>query len=237
MLKTKDLRAPVVALIDFGMSKWSSSDGMAGGTPGYRPPETNETNVWFPRGDIFSLGVTYFQLLADKVPDEQKQTPGIFTEGAQTMEQVNYFVKTREPPWFLIKNKYPGVMSWLSKMLDKQLTNRPKAPNLFNNPWFKAKGAAKDAIMPETGWIAPMMDDDDDDEEEATTVTEAPLPQTLRPSTSETQVSVPRWAAPQPVQSRSAVSQVSPGRAAVAQSSPGRVVFASAKVISGGLRR
>lgn len=168
MFKSKDYRNPVIALIDFGMSKWSSSDGMAGGTPGYRPPETNETNVWFPRGDIFSMGVTFFQLLADKVPDEDTMSPGIFTEGAQTMEQVNYFVKTRQAPFHLIRGKYPGVMSWLPKMLDKNMRNRPKAPELFNNAWFHEQGAAADAIMPETGWVMPnaaaMADDDDEDD-------------------------------------------------------------------------
>lgn len=163
MFKTKDYQNPTIALIDFGMSKWSSSDGMAGGTPGYRPPETNETNVWFPRGDIFSMGVSFFQLLADKVPCEKTMAPGIFTEGAMTMEQVNWFVKTRQPPWFLIQGKYPGVMPWLPKMLDKQWRNRPKAPQLLNDPWFKGSGAAADAVMPQTGFVSATFYDDDDE--------------------------------------------------------------------------
>jgi serine/threonine protein kinase len=161
MFKSKEYYNPVVALIDFGMAKWSSSDGLAGGTPGYRPPETNDTNVWFPRGDIFSMGVTFFQLLADKVPDEKTLRPGIFTEGAQSLEQVNYFVKTRQPPYYLIQSKYPGVMSWLPKMMDKQLLNRPKAPQVLDEPWFKGVGAAADAVMPETALIQPMPFDDE----------------------------------------------------------------------------
>jgi serine/threonine protein kinase len=163
MFKIKDYRNPVIALIDFGMSKWAASDGMAGGTPGYRPPETNETNVWFPRGDIFSMGVSFFQLLADKVPDEKTQRPGIFTEGAMSMEQVNWFVKTRQPPWFLIQGKYPGVMSWLPQMLDKQWRNRPKAPQLLNDAWFNGAGAAADAMMPQTGFVMATFEDDDDE--------------------------------------------------------------------------
>lgn len=161
MFKSKEYHNPVVALIDFGMAKWSSSDGLAGGTPGYRPPETNDTNVWFPRGDVFSMGVTFFQLLADKVPDEKTLKPGIFTEGAQSLEQVNYFVRTRQPPYYLIQSKYPGVMSWLPKMLDKQLLNRPKAPQVLDEPWFKGVGAAADAVMPETALIQPMPFDDE----------------------------------------------------------------------------
>jgi len=161
MFKSKEYHNPVVALIDFGMAKWSSSDGLAGGTPGYRPPETNDTNVWFPRGDVFSMGVTFFQLLADKVPDEKTLKPGIFTEGAQSLEQVNYFVRTRQPPYYLIQSKYPGVMSWLPKMLDKQLLNRPKAPQVLDEPWFKGVGAAADAVMPATELIQPMPFDDE----------------------------------------------------------------------------
>ena len=34
MLKSDDYENPEVAIIDFGMAKWSSSDGVAGGTPG-----------------------------------------------------------------------------------------------------------------------------------------------------------------------------------------------------------
>jgi serine/threonine protein kinase len=160
MFKTKDYVNPQIALIDFGMSKWSSSDGMAGGTPGYRPPETNDNNVWFPRGDVFCMGIVIFQILADKVPDETAMRAGIFTEGAQSLEQVNYFVKTRQPPWHLIKGRYPGVMPWLPKMLQKQMQNRPTAPVVLKEPWFNAVGAAPDAVMPETAFIMPEPFDD-----------------------------------------------------------------------------
>lgn len=161
MFKTKDYVSPTIALIDFGMSKWSSSDGLAGGTPGYRPPETNDNNIWFPRGDIFSMGVVFFQIMADKVPCEDTMKPGIFTEGAQTLEQVTLFVKTRQPPWHLIQSRYPGVMPWLPTMLDKQLYRRPKAPVLLENPWFNQNvaGSCQDAVMPETGLI--MLEPDE----------------------------------------------------------------------------
>merc|ERR1719375_40589 len=152
MLKNKDYRNPKVCLIDFGLSKYSSSDGLAGGTPGYRPPETNDTNVWFPRGDIFSMGVTFFQILADKVPCEKTMKAGIFTEGAMTLEDVILLVKTREPPWHLIERRYPGVMGFLPKMLAKRMSDRPRAPALCNDPWFASVAGAR---MPVTGFIMP----------------------------------------------------------------------------------
>jgi serine/threonine protein kinase len=138
MFKTKEYADPVIVLIDFGMTQNSAGQGLAGGTPGYRPPETNATNIWFPRGDIFSMGVVFFQLLADKTPNEEIQKGGLFTEGAKTIEQVIYFVKTREPPWPLITRQFPGVMAWLPMMLRKELRSRPKAPILLQEPWFRA---------------------------------------------------------------------------------------------------
>merc|ERR1712072_1122826 len=99
MFKTADYANPQVVLIDFGLTQGSAGEWLAGGTPGYRPPETNETNIWFPRGDIFSMGVVFFQLLADKTPSEKHGRPGLFTEGAMTLQQVVQFVMTREPPW------------------------------------------------------------------------------------------------------------------------------------------
>jgi len=137
MLKTKDYRNPVITLIDFGMAQRSAADGMAGGTPGYRPPETNETNIWFPRGDIFAMGVVFFQVLADMTPSEKKQKPGLFTAGAQSAEQVMMFVATRDPPFHIIARQYPGVMPWIVGMLMKNFRARPKAPQLLQLPWFR----------------------------------------------------------------------------------------------------
>jgi len=152
MFKTRDWANPEIALIDFGMAKWSSSDGLAGGTPGYRPPETNETNIWFPAGDIFCMGVTFFQVLADKTPCEKTMKAGIFTEGAQTLEQVNYFVKNREPPIGLLQVHFPAVLLWLPAMLDKDPLKRPKAPRLLQDQWFQGPCAGV-FFMPET-WVS-----------------------------------------------------------------------------------
>jgi len=137
MLKTKDYGNPEVALIDFGLTKCSAGDGLSGGTPGYMPPEFFATDgMWFPRGDIFAMGVVFFQIMADKTPDELTNKMGIFTEGAQTMQQVEQVTKTRTPPWNMIQPRYPSVMTWLPGMLEKDLQRRPKAPILLQQPWF-----------------------------------------------------------------------------------------------------
>jgi len=137
MLKTKDFGNPSVALIDFGLTKCSAGDGASGGTPGYMPPEFFDTGgMWFPRGDIFSMGVVFFQIMADMTPDEKTEKAGLFTEGAQSMDQVEQFTKTRQAPWNRIQPQYPSAMTWLPSMLEKDLQRRPKGPELLKQPWF-----------------------------------------------------------------------------------------------------
>merc|ERR1712096_271374 len=136
MLKTKNYVHPQIALVDFGLAQCSAGAGMSGGTPGYMPPETLQTGVWFPRGDIFSMGVVFFQILTDRTPSERTGKAGLFTEGARSMDDIIEFTTYRQPPYHLISQQYPGVRSWLPVMLEKDLRNRPKAPTLLQEMWF-----------------------------------------------------------------------------------------------------
>lgn len=59
-------RNPRPVFVDFGLSRafnFEKNDRLCG-TPGYIPPETWQSGNWYPRGDIYSLGVAFFQLLA-----------------------------------------------------------------------------------------------------------------------------------------------------------------------------
>lgn len=136
MLKNTDLRDPQVAIIDFGLAHVCAGPGEAGGTPGYVPPETNTRHIWYPKGDIFSLGVAFFQLLADKTPEEKTGKLGVFQEGFRTMEDVVLFTATRPLPWHLIAGTYPGVMFWLPSMCSKEKKPRPRALQLLDLPFF-----------------------------------------------------------------------------------------------------
>merc|ERR1719502_2087360 len=51
MLRTSDFSEPKVVLIDLGVSTCMAraNTGAPAGTPGYVPPETLETLMWFPR--------------------------------------------------------------------------------------------------------------------------------------------------------------------------------------------
>merc|ERR1719359_2806769 len=137
MIKTKDLANPICAIIDFGLAHVCAGPGEAGGTPGYIPPETNARHIWYPKGDIFALGVAFFQLLADKTPNEKLGTFGVFQEGFRTLDDVVRFTATRPLPLHLISGQYPGVMSWLPNMCSKEKKPRPRAPALLELPFFK----------------------------------------------------------------------------------------------------
>jgi len=141
MIRNTDVANPECVIIDLGMAQAAAGLGFAGGTPGYRPPETNADNIWFPKGDVFSLGVTFFQLLADKVPDEKKQTAGIFTEGARSMEDVVMFVAQRPIPWDLISDTAPNCREWLEPMLEKQRQARTVPAEIMEEDFFSTSAA------------------------------------------------------------------------------------------------
>merc|ERR1719446_763044 len=103
MVKTTDFSRPQVVIIDLGVtvSMAQEDSGCPHGTPGYVPPETLDTLMWFPRGDLFSLGVVMMQVVIDKVPDLSAQRDrttlgGIFHEGCLTANEIFEATRTRE---------------------------------------------------------------------------------------------------------------------------------------------
>lgn len=139
MLRTTDYDDPEVVIIDLGLAQLSADQDAVGacGTPGYIPPETWEQGIWFPRGDIFSMGVVCLQLLTDKVPNEKTGKMGAFTEGATSMDDVQRFTAARQPDYTKVKKLYPAIMNWLPQCLDKSRSQRLKGPQLLEKPWFK----------------------------------------------------------------------------------------------------
>merc|ERR1719414_1800257 len=103
MIKAADFREPHIVLIDFGIARAMADNvSQTCGTPGYIPPETWDTGKWFPKGDIFSLGVVIVQLMANKLPPLGARTPwtkgGIFLEGCATFPEIQHATKTRHLP-------------------------------------------------------------------------------------------------------------------------------------------
>mmetsp|Transcript_27018 Transcript_27018/g.62406 ORF Transcript_27018/g.62406 Transcript_27018/m.62406 type:complete len:640 (-) Transcript_27018:2-1921(-) len=131
-------RAPQILLTDFSLATGFLDEGTgAKGTPGYIPPETWQTKIWYPRGDIFSLGVVFFQLLTGLVPTAHNRVPGLFTYGAKSVEDVARFTQDRDPE---LDNfpQWEQAKDLVQSMLRKHRTERPVAPVACKHDWFNA---------------------------------------------------------------------------------------------------
>lgn len=161
MLRTSDFARPEVVVIDFGVSRAmaSNSSGVVG-TPGYIPPETWDQGKWFPRGDVFSLGVVVVQLSSGKLPPEGprlRSTPGgIFIEGTMTMEDVAAATRLRVPPFEAMPKELPGLMRLAKWLLQKSLNNRPTPSQALKDQWFVAAAVTPTRSKRSTTQTAPM---------------------------------------------------------------------------------
>jgi serine/threonine protein kinase len=151
MLKTNNLHEPEVVIVDFGLAKamGSSDSGRFGGTPGYIPPETLVHKKWFPRGDVFSLGVVMFQMLTDRLPSPtlcpiQK---GLFLQGCRTMEDVQQATLARQPSLHELP-QYQGLTELVAKLLEKQFSLRLKAPQALGDAWIRGSTPTLDDQPP-----------------------------------------------------------------------------------------
>ena len=52
-----------MVVIDFGLASGFNGAAMAGGTPGYMPPEVWTSGLWTPQGDTFAMGVTFYRMI------------------------------------------------------------------------------------------------------------------------------------------------------------------------------
>ncbi|CAJ1449378.1 unnamed protein product, partial [Effrenium voratum] len=96
MIATTDYEVPRVVLIDFGLSTAFTSlrEGVCG-TPGYIPPETWRTGIWFPRGDVFSMGIVFFQCICGLVPSKNGTVQGALVAGCGTQDDIAQASQTR----------------------------------------------------------------------------------------------------------------------------------------------
>mmetsp|Transcript_67746 Transcript_67746/g.189066 ORF Transcript_67746/g.189066 Transcript_67746/m.189066 type:complete len:213 (-) Transcript_67746:75-713(-) len=139
MVKTPNFHEPEIVLIDFGLTRAMAADevGKITGTPGYIPPETWEGGVWFPGGDVFSMGVCMMQILLDKIPNtESPNKHAIFREGCEGLKDIRRATQTREPPFHLMPQSMPGLTDVVQKTLEKNMSRRPRAPRVLQDTWF-----------------------------------------------------------------------------------------------------
>lgn len=142
-----DFSKPQIVLIDFGLAQGMATRASGvSGTPGYIPPETWAQNQWQPKGDIFSLGVVFFQLLAARVPGAGgTKMVGIFQEGATNIQDFNRICQQVPPPWRQFPTYMQELTDLVSMMLSKDPAGRPRAAQALKHSWFSS---STDAELP-----------------------------------------------------------------------------------------
>lgn len=141
MVKTEDYGDPQVVIIDFGLAQHDADEkAQICGTPGYIPPETWQSMKWYPKGDVFSMGVTMLQLVIDQVPEAtegpnpQAIKVGIFS-GA-SIDEVKANTNLVQPPLNRIPTSMRGFQIFVSKCLQKMRHGRPTSLQALSDPWL-----------------------------------------------------------------------------------------------------
>mmetsp|Transcript_178621 Transcript_178621/g.572587 ORF Transcript_178621/g.572587 Transcript_178621/m.572587 type:complete len:1077 (-) Transcript_178621:21-3251(-) len=133
--------SPTPVLIDFGLSASFMAGGRGVcGTPGYIPPETWQTGCWFPRGDTFSLGVTFFQLLTGRVPSKNGTVFGVLQPKNGDYDGAAHSMPL---PWDAFPASMPGLRQLLEAMTDRERMRRPKPHQVLKDPWFDSRSDAE----------------------------------------------------------------------------------------------
>lgn len=144
MLRHPNLRNPQVVIIDLGLALPIGSEPGAKkrGTMGYIPPETYQTQQWYPEGDVFSMGVVVAQLLLYAVPISPSRGSvrcGAFTAGVHTSGEIRKVTMTRDLNFLVSETlppEYSGLVSLMPKITAKDIKERSGAQQVLGEPWF-----------------------------------------------------------------------------------------------------
>ena len=108
-----------VKITDFGVAKLLDAErtqtGLILGTPSYMSPEQTSGNALTGSSDLFSLGVSLYELLSGRVPFSGSSI-------AELMEAIN--TKSPQPISTLRNDLPPGIDSIIERALAKQPANR-----------------------------------------------------------------------------------------------------------------
>jgi len=102
-------------LVDFGIARTMSSqvkDQTVYGTPGYISPEQITGNLATPKSDIYSLGVTLYEMVTGEIPFD-----------GDTMDQIleNQLQGTPVKPSIIS----PEIPSWMDNIIEKMMARNP----------------------------------------------------------------------------------------------------------------
>jgi len=141
MIADEKYNKPQVVLIDFGLAAafTSTREGVCG-TPGYIPPETWQLERWFPRGDVFSMGIVFFQLMIGQVPN--KNVRGVLVPADDSTHALK--AAAGQPlPWEQFPQTMPNLQDLIQRMTRKHRKERPKAYQALQHPWFSTNSDAE----------------------------------------------------------------------------------------------
>jgi len=149
MISSKgNFQNPNVVVIDFGLAQGFSAGQMAGGTPGYMPPEVWQMGLWTPKGDTFAMGVTFYSMI-------MMGQGGPWTQNAQSIEQVTAnTVRCMMPPPQGYFQRSPALYRMVSRMLNRDFHARPNIGAVLDDPWMKS--ASGDSMDVDTGALRRM---------------------------------------------------------------------------------
>lgn len=136
MMQTDDYQHPHVVIIDLGLAAATLQSTKVCGTPGYMPPETWDYHVWYPKGDVFSMGVVCIQMLTGNTPNAKLGKLGIFQRGG-SLEWIVYNTKTTQPPFEDVDPCSEELMEWLPLALEKDFYQRLKPQEVLAHDWFR----------------------------------------------------------------------------------------------------
>jgi serine/threonine-protein kinase len=112
-----DLKADLLKISDFGVARLTDNNrtktGIVLGTPMYMSPEQLGAETLTGHSDLFSLGVTLYELLTGEVPFKAKNIAMLMTK-----------ITTEDP--VPVSNRRPGVPPSVDAILSKALAKRPE---------------------------------------------------------------------------------------------------------------
>jgi len=136
MVKHQDFEHPDVVIIDFGLSEFILNEQHFCGTPGYIPPETWKDDIWYPTGDVFSLGVVCVQMM---LPETAPGKPvKIFKPRCGDLQawerKVSQYEPMKEFETMCIQNVH--LKNSLMQCLAKDRQKRCRASSVLQSEFF-----------------------------------------------------------------------------------------------------
>merc|ERR1712151_316298 len=83
-----------------------------------------------------------------------KEEQWIFRAGCNGMREIKHATLTRNPPLHLTPKQLRGLTSLVQRMLQKNMTQRPRAPCVLKDTWFQVK---EPVVSNKFGWLGRLM--------------------------------------------------------------------------------